>query len=170
MVVTPDKDMCQLIDDSIGILRPLRGQEAIGTPFDYVDSSGVLSRFGVAPALIPDWLALIGDVSDNIPGVDGVGPKTATKLLQEYGDLRTLMTHSKGIKGKVGEALREASSFYEVSLKLTTIQTTLASDGWVVIPGAASIDKIESIAATYQMPSWMGRFLFLSDLFPAEGA
>ena len=67
----------------------------------------VLERYGVTPAQVPDYLGLKGDTSDNIPGVPGVGEKTAAKLLQEYGSLDEVLAHAEEIKGKVGENIRE---------------------------------------------------------------
>jgi DNA polymerase-1 len=163
MVVTPDKDMAQLVDDYIGLLRPLRGPAAIETPFDYVNHDGVVSKFGVAPNQIADWLALIGDVSDNIPGVEGVGEKRATALIEKYGDVRTLMTRAEEIKGKVGEALRDRRPHIENVVKLTTIQIELDHSQWTPRASCWSESARESWAALAGFPHWMGRFNFLAD-------
>lgn len=167
MIVTPDKDMAQLVDDQVGLLRPLRGAEAIEVPFDYMGHQGVVDKFGVEPRQIADWLALIGDVSDNIPGVKGVGPKTASKLIAQYGDIRTVMTNADAIPGKVGEALRESRGAIETVLSLTTIQTELAHMEWDIQVGTWTEERLSHWGALANFPHWMGRYNFLVD---AEGA
>jgi DNA polymerase-1 len=160
MVVTPDKDMAQLVNDSVGLLRPLRGEAAIEVPFDYLSAEGVYEKFGVNPNQIASWLALIGDVSDNIPGVPGVGPKTATKLLEKYGDLMTVMTHADSVAGKLGESLRESRAHIETSHKLTTIQTDLPMDDWVNKRGVFDQSKRDRWAELALFPHWMGHYEF----------
>jgi len=98
LVVTGDKDMAQLVDAHVHLYDSMSER--------YLDAEGVLTRFGVPPHCIQDYLALVGDTSDNIPGVPGVGPKTAAKWLAEYGSLDALMEHADSIKGKAGESLR----------------------------------------------------------------
>ena len=171
MVVTPDKDMAQLVDDHIGILRPLRGQTAIDMPFDYVNHEGVVAKYGVAPNQIADWLALIGDVSDNIPGVDGVGPKRATALIEKYGDARTLMTRAHEVAGKVGESLRASRELIETVVRLTTIQIDLDHSPWVPTPARCTEESRSAWAKQAGLPHWMGRFNFLlADTQPGGAA
>ena len=162
MIVTPDKDMSQLVDDNIGLLRPLRGQEALGVPFDYMGHEGVIAKFGVEPRQIADWLALIGVVSDNIPGVKGVGPKTAAKLIAQFGDIRTVMTNADAIPGKLGVSLRESRSAMETVLMLTTIQTELDHTQWDIRHGAWSEENHERWSQMAAFPYWMGNFNFLN--------
>lgn len=163
MILTPDKDMAQLVDAQIGLLRPVRGEAAIDTPYDYVGESGVFDKFGVTPSQIADWLALMGDVSDNIPGVRGVGPKKATKLIETYGDVRTVLTHADKISGKLGEALRESREAMETVIKLTTIQVELDHAAWNVRHSRWSEESLAYWAQMAGFPSWMGRFHFLDD-------
>ncbi|WP_446918858.1 5'-3' exonuclease, partial [Klebsiella pneumoniae] len=84
--------------------------------------------FGVPPHCIVDWLALVGDSSDNIPGVPRVGAKTASKWLNEYGSLDELIRNADDIKGKVGESLREHLPALELSRRLATIHTDVDLD------------------------------------------
>jgi len=112
---TSDKDMMQLIDDSITLLHPAK---------DYaeIDAKGVEAQFGVRPDQMRDLLALMGDSSDNIPGIEGFGPKTASTLLQEFGTLEALLAHPERVKGeKKQEALRSQKDQALLSQKLATL-------------------------------------------------
>ena len=93
-----------------------------------LDRAGVKAKFDVFPEQIVDYLALVGDSSDNIPGVTGVGPKTAAKWLNQYGTLDELVAHAADIGGKVGENLRNELTMLELSRKLATIDTGLTLD------------------------------------------
>lgn len=167
MILTPDKDMAQLVDQQIGLLRPLRGEASIDTAYDYMGENGVMEKFGVAPTQIADWLALIGDVSDNIPGVRGVGPKKASKLIETYGDARTILTNADKIPGKLGEALRESRGVIETIIQLTTIQVALDHEEWTIRQAQWSEESRDYWARMANFPSWMGRFNFLA---PAAAA
>src|SRR5690606_37509939 len=90
-----------------------------------LDRDGVLAKFGVAPEQITDYLALVGDTSDNIPGVPKVGQKTAAKWLGQYGDLATLKRHAAEISGKVGENLRAHLDQLDLNKELATIRCDL---------------------------------------------
>jgi len=120
IISTGDKDMAQLVDDQIHLINTMSNT--------YFDRQGVIDKFGVPPELIRDYLALIGDTSDNIPGVPKVGPKTAVKWLKEYGSLENIMQNADKIKGKVGEYLRESLHFLPLSYELVTIKTDLELD------------------------------------------
>ncbi len=98
LVSTGDKDMAQLVDDKTTLVNTMTGQ--------VLDPAGVKEKFDVNPDQIIDYLALVGDSSDNIPGVPKVGPKTAAKWLNQYGSLDAIISHAAEIKGKVGESLR----------------------------------------------------------------
>ncbi len=99
VISTGDKDMAQLVNDRV---------TCVNTMFDTkLDRAGVKAKFDVLPEQIVDYLALVGDSSDNIPGVPKVGPKTAAKWLNEYGSVDSIVEHAKDIAGKVGESLRE---------------------------------------------------------------
>ena len=117
LISTGDKDMAQLVDDHITLVNTMTDT--------VLDREGVIEKFGVPPERIVDWLALVGDTSDNIPGVPKVGPKTATKWLQQYGSLDEIIRHADEIKGKVGESLREHLDQLELSRELATIRTDL---------------------------------------------
>ena len=122
VISTGDKDMAQLIDDS-GLIT------LTNTMTDTVlDAEGVEAKFGVPPDCIIDYLALVGDTSDNVPGVPKVGPKTAAKWLQQYGSLDALVAHADEIKGKVGESLREHLAQLELSRRLVTIKCDVPLD------------------------------------------
>lgn len=117
VISTMDKDMAQLVDEHITLLNTMSGTR--------LDAEGVRAKFGVPPECIIDYLALVGDSSDNIPGIPRVGPKTAAKWLGEYGSLDNLLAHRDDIKGKVGESLREHMGILELSRKLATIHCSV---------------------------------------------
>jgi DNA polymerase-1 len=117
VISTGDKDMAQLVNGNI-ILE--------NTMYDSrLDREGVIAKFGVPPECIIDYLALVGDTSDNIPGVPKVGPKTAAKWLQQYGSLDALIEHAGEISGKVGENLHAALDQIPLSRQLATIRCDL---------------------------------------------
>jgi DNA polymerase I len=113
VISTGDKDMAQLVDAHITLINTMTGST--------LDEGGVKTKFDVTPGQIVDYLALIGDSSDNIPGVPKVGPKTAAKWLARYGSLDEIVAHAADIEGKVGESLREHLSQLELSRRLATI-------------------------------------------------
>ncbi len=114
LISTGDKDMAQLVNDSTTLINTMSNT--------HYDESGVINKFGVKPAQIIDYLALIGDSSDNIPGIPGVGPKTAAKWLQEYGSADNLINNAEKIKGKIGEKLRAHLDQIPLSQRLATIK------------------------------------------------
>ncbi|MEP6883548.1 MAG: DNA polymerase I [Gammaproteobacteria bacterium] len=120
LISTGDKDMAQLVDPHIGLINTMSNAR--------LDRAGVKAKFDVFPEQIIDYLALVGDSSDNIPGITGVGPKTAAKWLNQYGTLNELIAHAAEIGGKVGENLRGELTILELSRKLATIDTALALD------------------------------------------
>lgn len=114
LVSTSDKDLAQLVSAHVTL---------VNTMSDYVmDEAGVVEKFGVAPNQIIDYLALIGDSSDNIPGVNKVGPKTAVKWLKEYETVDNIIAHADDFKGKVGEYLREGIEQLKLSRELVVIK------------------------------------------------
>lgn len=115
LISTGDKDLAQLVDDNTTLINTMTG--VILTP------TTVVEKFGIPPHLIVDYLTLVGDSVDNIPGVPQVGPKTAVKWLQEYGSLDHLKTNAEKIKGKVGENFRAFLPQLDLSKKLATIKT-----------------------------------------------
>ena len=117
LISTGDKDMAQLVDGHVTLVNTMTGS--------LLDRDGVKAKFDVYPEQIVDYLALVGDTSDNIPGVPKVGPKTAAKWLTEYGTVDRLLERAADIGGKVGESLRENLSQLELSRKLATIDCNL---------------------------------------------
>ena len=103
-VLSGDKDLLQLVDDNVKILRP--GKKDKTKMWEEVDSDGVLEEWGVPPSKICDVLSLTGDTADNVPGVKGVGDKTAVKFIKEYGSVEGLYEHASEIKGAIGEKVR----------------------------------------------------------------
>jgi DNA polymerase-1 len=114
VVVTGDKDLMQIVTDHVTLLDTMKGKES--------RIADVIERFGVPPELVIDILGLAGDSSDNIPGVPGIGEKTAAKLIQEFGSLDALLERADEVKGKNGEKLREFREQALLSRRLATIE------------------------------------------------
>jgi len=117
IISTGDKDMAQLVGDQIMLENTMTNTR--------MDVQGVIDKFGVRPDQIADYLALIGDTVDNIPGVPKVGPKTAAKWLQQYETLDNLIAHADEIKGKIGDNLRASLDQLPLAKQLTTIRHDL---------------------------------------------
>jgi len=117
LISTGDKDMAQLVSPQITLINTMSGT--------VLDRSGVKTKFDVFPEQIIDYLALVGDSSDNIPGIDKVGPKTAAKWLGQYSTLDALVADAANVQGKVGENLRAGLATLELARKLATIRTDL---------------------------------------------
>ncbi len=120
IISTGDKDMAQLVDDNVLCVNTMTEK--------VMDRAGVIEKFSVAPEQIIDYLSLIGDSVDNIPGVYKVGPKTAVKWLQEYGSLDNIVANADKIGGKVGENLRTAIPDLPLYRELITIKTDVVVD------------------------------------------
>jgi len=120
LVSTGDKDMAQLVEDKITLINTMSGT--------VLDRAGVKKKFDVFPEQIIDYLALVGDKSDNIPGIPKVGPKTAAKWLSQYGSVAEIVKNAEDIGGKVGESLRENFDQLELSQKLATIKQDVELD------------------------------------------
>ncbi|MEC9154818.1 MAG: DNA polymerase I [Pseudomonadota bacterium] len=114
VISTGDKDMAQLVSEHVTLVNTMTDTQ--------MDRQGVVDKFGVTPEQIVDYLALMGDSVDNIPGVPKVGPKTAAKWLNEFGTLDELMQRADEIKGKIGENLRNALDQLPLSKALTQIK------------------------------------------------
>jgi DNA polymerase-1 len=117
LISTGDKDMAQLVGPNVELLNTMSNTR--------LDRAGVKAKFEVFPEQIADYLALVGDSSDNIPGITGVGPKTAAKWLNQYQNLGELVARAGEVGGKVGENLRNELPTLELSRKLATIHTDL---------------------------------------------
>jgi DNA polymerase-1 len=117
LISTGDKDMAQLVDGSITLINTMSNTS--------LDRDGVKAKFDVYPEQIVDYLALVGDTSDNIPGIPKVGPKTAAKWLAQHGTLAQLVANAERIEGKIGENLRAGLATLELSRKLAVLRTDL---------------------------------------------
>jgi DNA polymerase-1 len=131
VVSTGDKDLAQLVNAHVTLVNTMSGER--------LDIAGVNDKFGVPPERIVDYLTLVGDSVDNVPGVDKVGPKTAVKLLAQYGSLDNLIAHADEVKGVVGENLRKALPWLPTARTLVTVKV----DGDV----SAHVPDFESLRA-----------------------
>ncbi|WP_038089167.1 DNA polymerase I [Acidihalobacter prosperus] len=120
VISSGDKDLAQLVDGHVTLVNTMSGT--------VLDRAGVIEKFGVPPERIIDYLALIGDNVDNVPGVEKCGPKTAVKWLNAYGTLDGVIAHADEIKGKIGENLRRALDALPRSRELVTLRTDLDLD------------------------------------------
>ncbi len=120
VISTGDKDLAQLVNDHVTLINTMNEST--------LDREGVVTKFGVPPERIVDYLSLMGDSVDNVPGVNKCGPKTAVKWLARYGSLEEVMAHADEIKGKVGEYLRDSLEQLPLSRELTTIRCDVALD------------------------------------------
>ena len=120
VISTGDKDLAQLVTKNIKLVNTMTNE--------VLDQKGVEKKFGVLPDQIIDYLALVGDTSDNIPGVNKVGPKTAVNWLSKYGTVESIIEKSDEISGKVGEYLREGIEQLKLSQQLTTIKKDVPLD------------------------------------------
>lgn len=145
LISTSDKDMAQLVDGSITLINTMSNS--------VLDRAGVKVKFDVYPEQIIDYLALVGDSSDNIPGIEKVGPKTAAKWLGQYGTLDNLIAHAQEISGKVGENLRAGLQTLELSRKLATIRTNLdvPLSSEQLIPAAPDTEQLRALYTRYEL-------------------
>ncbi len=128
VIVSGDKDFYQLVGERVHLLNPGRGGPH-GVDALWVDEKSASKKFGVEPGRVVDYLALVGDTSDNVPGAPGIGPKTAQKLLREYGTVEEVVTHAAEIKAKrPRESLLANRDDVLLSKKLVTIRTDLKLD------------------------------------------
>jgi len=132
IVSTGDKDLAQLVNDRVSLINTMSGEA--------LDVDGVKAKFGVPPERIVDYLALVGDTVDNVPGVEKVGPKTAVKWLAEHDSLDGVIAASGSIGGAVGENLRKALDWLPTGRKLVTVATDCDLSGHV--PGWPSLDAL----------------------------
>ncbi|MEK7206626.1 MAG: DNA polymerase I [Pseudomonadota bacterium] len=149
LISTGDKDMAQLVNAQVHLVDTMK---------DVVyDREAVIAKFGVPPERIIDYLTLVGDTSDNIPGVPGIGPKTAAKLLQEHGSLDNLVAHAADIVGKVGENLRAALSHLPMSRRLATIHcdVTLPQKPLDLQPAAPDETKLRELYSRLEFKGWL---------------
>jgi len=139
LIVTSDKDMAQLVNPRVKLVDTMKNR--------VMDPAGVVEKFGVPPERIIDYLTLIGDTSDNIPGVPLVGPKTAAKWLSEYGSLDAIVAQAHSFKGKTGENLRASLVQIPVSHELATIRCDVPLPKTLeqLVPGEPDKERLAAI-------------------------
>ena len=141
VVSTGDKDLAQLVNDKVMLINTMSNEK--------LDREGVIGKFGVPPELIIDYLTLIGDTVDNVPGVVKCGPKTAVKWLQEYGTLADVMANADKIKGVVGENLRTALEWLPQGRQLITVKTDCDLSGHMESISASLVAQAEDVQAMH---------------------
>ncbi|NJN52094.1 MAG: DNA polymerase I [Gammaproteobacteria bacterium] len=149
VISTSDKDMAQLVSDHVTLVNTMSDTR--------MDRAGVVEKFGVTAEQIIDYLALMGDTVDNIPGVPKVGPKTAAKWLAEYGSLEGVMAHADEIGGKVGENLKASLEFLPLSKTLTTIKcdVELAMGIDELVPAEPDITTLKALFGALEFKGWL---------------
>ncbi|MBI4754805.1 MAG: DNA polymerase I [Betaproteobacteria bacterium] len=149
IISTGDKDLAQLVGPRVRLVNTMTNET--------LDEAGVLAKFGVPPARIVDYLALVGDAVDNVPGVEKCGPKTAVKWLGEYGSLDAVITHADEIGGQVGENLRRHMEFLPLGRRLLTVATDLelpvAPDG--LAPAAPDRAALAALYERLDFKTWL---------------
>ncbi|MBX3735622.1 MAG: 5'-3' exonuclease [Candidatus Didemnitutus sp.] len=151
LIVSADKDFAQCVNERIKILLPPpTANPKLG--WRVLDAAGVVEKFGVPPAKIAEYLAIVGDVSDNIPGIDGCGPKTATKWLEEHGSLEGLIAAATTLKPeRFREQVAARAEDLRRNLKLTTLRTSSPMP-WVE-PGEPDTAKLLPLLESMEMRS-----------------
>jgi len=148
-IISSDKDLAQLVDERVQMLDVFKNK--------VLDPEAITEKFGVPPARVADWLALVGDSSDNVPGVPGVGPKTAAKWLNAYTDLNGVLANADSIKGKVGESLRAHIEQVRLAHTLTELRTALElPQSWDSLTrNPIDDDALSSFAQRLGFRSWV---------------
>lgn len=167
VVSTGDKDLAQLVNEHVQLVNTMSNEK--------LDVEGVTSKYGVRPDQIIDYLMLIGDTSDNIPGVPKVGPKTAAKWLAEYGSLDELLQHADKIKGVAGQNLRDFSSNFDMTRKLVTVKLDCEVPGFTgdfeaLEPEPRDNAVLQDIYETYGFRSWLRELTADPSRVPAQDA
>ncbi len=149
VVSTGDKDMAQLVSDHVTLINTMTETR--------MDRDGVVDRFGIRPEQMVDYLALVGDTSDNIPGVNKCGPKTAVKWLQQYQDIDNLIAHADDIGGKIGEHLRAALDMIPLSRELATIKTDVELEFGIqeLNPAPQDDEQLLTLFREYEFKTWV---------------
>ncbi|MEY3642852.1 MAG: hypothetical protein RLZZ149_780, partial [Pseudomonadota bacterium] len=152
VISTGDKDLAQLVNDKVSLVNTMSNEK--------LDTQGVEAKFGVAPNRIVDYLTIVGDSVDNVPGVYKAGPKTANKWLAEYGDLDNVIAHAADIKGVVGDNLRASLDWLPKARELLTVK--LDCD---LTPHIASLhdlhakpedhDRLKELFEKYSFKTWL---------------
>ena len=149
VISTGDKDMAQLVTEHVTLINTMTETA--------MDRDGVVDKFGVPPELIIDYLALMGDTVDNIPGVPKVGPKTAAKWLNEFGSLDEVMARADEVKGKVGENLRDSLEQLPLSRELTTIKCDVELEQGLddLVPTEPDTETLHALFTRLEFKTWM---------------
>jgi DNA polymerase-1 len=149
LIVSGDKDLAQLVDEQVRMLDTMKNV--------VTDVAGVEQKFGVPPARIVDWLALVGDSSDNIPGVPGVGPATAARWLRQYGSLDALIADAVAIPGKIGDRLRAGLEQLPLSRQLATLdcRVPLPVAFEELRPAPPDATALRVLFERYEFRSWL---------------
>jgi DNA polymerase-1 len=149
VISTGDKDIAQLVTNKTSLINTMNNQ--------WLDEEGVKEKFGVPPNMIIDYLALMGDTSDNIPGVPKVGPKTAAKWLNAYGSLDEIIAKADEVKGKVGESLRDHLDAIPLSKELVTIKCDVPLDKAPadLIRTQPDTETLKEMVSHYEFNSWL---------------
>ena len=156
LISTGDKDIAQLVNDNVTLINTMNNA--------LLDPQGVIDKFGVPAERIIDYLALMGDTSDNIPGIPKVGPKTAVKWLTEYGTLDEIISHADEIKGKVGENLRANLEQLALSRELVTIKCDVTDDSLTteiddLKPARPDTEQLKQLYSEYEFKNWLRELL-----------
>lgn len=149
LISTGDKDLAQLVNDDVTLMNTMTNE--------LLDYDGVVKKFGVKPNQIVDYLALMGDKSDNIPGVPSVGPKTAVKWLTDFSSMEGIIENADSIGGKVGEKLRDNLDLLRLSYELATIKMDVKLDVEIkdLIHGAENKQQLHELFSDLEFKSWI---------------
>ena len=149
VISTGDKDLAQLVNHHVTLINTMSNET--------LNEAGVLAKFGVPPEHIVDYLALMGDAVDGVPGVNKVGPKTAVKWLAQYGSLDGVIAHAQDISGVVGENLRQHLDFLPLGKKLVTVVCDLDLPVAIpeLTPQAPDTDKLRELFTRLEFKSWL---------------
>ncbi len=165
IISTGDKDLAQLVNPQVELIDTMKDER--------LDEAGVMAKYGVRPDQIIDYLMLMGDTSDNIPGVPKVGPKTAQKWIQNYGSLDGLLAHADEIKGVVGNNLREFMPQFELTRQLVTIRLDCELPADItqidhLLPKQPDLVKLEQYYNEYGFRTWLRELTGNEDQLPAQ--
>jgi len=149
VISTGDKDLAQLVNSRVTLINTMSNE--------VLDPAGVKTKFGVPPERIVDYLALVGDTSDGVPGVAKVGPKTAVKWLDAYGSLDAIVAHANEIGGAVGENLRKHLDFLPLGVRLVTVVCDVPLPQAVtdLAPLAADQEKLTELYTRLEFKGWL---------------
>jgi DNA polymerase-1 len=152
IISTGDKDLAQLVDEHVTLVNTMSAET--------LDVAGVSAKFGVPPERIVDYLTLIGDAVDNVPGVDKVGPKTACKWLQQYGSLDGIVEHADEIGGAAGENLRRALPWLPTARALVTVKADCDLSGHVdaieaLADRGEDAERLRELYTRWEFKSWL---------------